>query len=101
MLLVLPKGFRGSFYLAQVADQAVPNTPHILGKRPLPDMTKRVALLVYASNSNHIGIDIGIVESNRVAPSNFVLFHGLATQEIVTAGENGDLAGDLASWRTR
>ena len=72
MLSVLPMPFGWSFYLAHVAHQtlavqALRNMAHILNKQPVPDITRQAPLLVYAHNSNHIGVDTGEVESNRVA----------------------------------
>ena len=93
-----PINFSLSFYLVQVAHQtltaqALLDTAHILDKQPVPDITRRAALLKNANNSNHICVDVSKVESNLVAHSTLVNRHGFATHESVKAGKHRTLLG--------
>ena len=48
-----------------LAAQALPDSEHILDKQPVPDTTRRAAVLICADKSNHIGVD---VEGGAVTP---------------------------------
>ena len=55
-------------------------------------MTRRAALTVHADSSNHVGVDVVEVESNRVELLTLVNRHALATHEVATAGDAWDIA---------
>ena len=64
---VLPIGFSWAFHLVHVvheerATRSLPGAPFIRDRQPLPDLTKATAILVYADNCDHIGLDQVMVD---------------------------------------
>ena len=74
---VLPLGFSWAFHLAHVAHEelatrSLPGIPSIRDRQPLPDLTKAIAIFVYANNCDHMGPDQVVVDKHRVNMSSHV-----------------------------
>ena len=90
---VLPMGFAWAFHLAhmahvELAARTLPKSLLIQDRRPAPVMgfeegSCRQALLIYADNSNHLGVDRDQVSDDQQAMLAALHDHGLSTHDLV------------------
>ncbi|CAE7299586.1 UPF1 [Symbiodinium sp. CCMP2592] len=92
-LTVLPMGFSWAFHLAhqahmEVARRVLPDSLLVKDRRPAVRMGRadgecQTAMLIYADNNNHLGVDLGQVDRDQERVMEELHRHGLATHDIV------------------
>ena len=92
-LTVLPMGFSWAFHLAhqahmEVARRVLPESLLVKDRRPAVRMGRaggecRSAMLIYADNNNHLGVDLSQVSRDQERVMEELHRHGLATHDIV------------------
>ena len=91
---VLPMGFSWAFHLAhqahvEIAQRTLPLTPLIRDRLPMQRIGgasgSNDAMLIYADNNNHVGVDRESVNQQHHAMLKALDSHGLATHDLVEA----------------
>ena len=92
---VLPMGFSWAFHLAHMAHaelsaRTLPTARVVQDRRPAPMMGNSVdgcrqAVLIYADNCNHLGIERDSVANDQRAMMSALHTHGLSTHDIVAS----------------
>ncbi len=91
-ITVLPMGFSHAFLWAheahcEIVRRSLPGVPLLLDRRPPPHFPSTpAAVMVYADNANHIGVDCEDVDVNRGRLSKLTNALGLSTHDVVAAG---------------
>ncbi|CAE7736810.1 unnamed protein product [Symbiodinium sp. CCMP2592] len=93
-LKVLPMGFSWAFHLAheahvEVARRVLTKTPVVRDRRPPPrigceDGEHTSAMLIYADNCNHLGIDRIQVDDEQARVREELRKHGLDTHDVIS-----------------
>ncbi|CAE7720139.1 unnamed protein product [Symbiodinium sp. CCMP2592] len=100
-LKVLPMGFSWAFHLAhmahkELASRTLPQAALIEDKRPAPRLGAqgpRSAMLIYADNNNHCGLDRGQVDKDQNAMIDALHANGLDTHDIATCSTLAESLG--------
>ncbi len=94
-MAVLPMGFSWAFHwahesLVELAHRSHGDVPQIVDKKVCPELSHdQAALLIYADNGNHVGLDPDTVNESRMRLSETVNSVGLKTHEMVPATSSG------------
>ena len=76
-----------------IAQRALPETHIVADRQPCPDLQAAPALLVYADNGDHIGVEPAQVDGNRRILSESLNLLGLRIHCVVDACRTGESLG--------